>query len=425
KALLKRAKSKPLASFAKQAGAAAASAEEDAARFAGPMEAPAEVIAAANGLTAKDERRLTSAAPLIALIDQALEAAEDEEAREELWLLKADVAAYGLGTAEIHLRVNAAQVRNAARVDFDVDPDAGGFGRVAMGRAAAFADTIDPEQVNFASVFLEQATARRQMMLASQIRKHVDADAPIRFLIAETESPVTVLAALALARRYGVADGIDISPLFETPQALEAGGRLMEQLLDEPAYLAYAKARGRIALQIGFSDSGRFMGQIASGFAAERLQILVARALCRRDIRALEVVIFNTHGESMGRGAHPGGMAARLDYVLTPWVSARFAHERAPLVHETSFQGGDGLMHFGTQARADASVAAILASRLAAGAPTERDGFYIDLNFSWDFYRTLKDWHEHLREDPDHGAVLAALGRNLLFKTGSRPVKRA
>jgi phosphoenolpyruvate carboxylase len=416
--------SEPLAAFIGAVARAAARAEEEAARFAGVAGDPAATVDAANGLTRADDRRLVSAAPLIGMLDAAIAEAGDAEV-EAIWLLRADVASFGLGSAEVHLRVNASQVRNAARADFDIDPDVAGLGRVALSRAAEYAEAMELQRISFASVYLEQATARRQLMLAAQIRKHVDADAPIRFLIAETESPVTVLAAIALARRYGVADGVDISPLFETPEGLEGGGRLMEQLIDEPAYLAYARARGRAAIQIGFSDSGRYMGQLAAGFAAERLQILLARALARRDIRDLEVVVFNTHGESMGRGAHPGGMAERLRYVLTPWTAARFARERIRLTHETSFQGGDGLLHFGTGALAARAVSVVIAERLSPAEPSEADGFYADLNFSWDFYRALKSWHERLREHPDYAAVLAGLGRNLLFKTGSRPVKRS
>ncbi len=415
----------PLTAFAELA-ANAASHAEDAARLFGEAQSDvARVANASNMLTRADPRRLVSAEPLRVLLDEALESAADDACAQAIWLLRAEVAGFGLGTAEIHLRVNSAQVRNAARADFDIDPEAGGFGRVALDRAAELAAQVPVEAVNFASVFLEKATARRQMMLAAQIRKHIDADAPIRFLIAELESPVTILAAVFLARRYGVADAVDISPLFETPRGLEGGGRLIAQLLDEPAYLDYVRQRGRLSVQIGFSDAGRYMGQLPTSFAAERLQILIARALARRDIRDLEVVIFNTHGESMGRGAHPRDMPARLAHLLTPWTAARFAHERIALVHETSFQGGDGLMHFATAALAQRSLESILATRLSLGAPVANDRFYADLDFSWDFYRALKSWQEALSVDPDHGAVLAGLGPNMLLKTGSRPVKRA
>src|SRR5690606_11399309 len=93
----------------------------------------------------------------------------------------------------------------------------------------------------------------------------------------------------------------------------------------------------------------------------ERLHVLLSRALARRGVRDVEVVIFNTHGESMGRGAYPGTMQQRLDHVLTPWVRARFARDQAPIHAEVSFQGGDGYLHFQTPTLADATMRAIAA----------------------------------------------------------------
>ncbi len=43
------------------------------------------------------------------------------------------------------------------------------------------------------------------MMTIAQILKHVDGTHPVRFLIAETETGYTLLAALWLARHYGIA----------------------------------------------------------------------------------------------------------------------------------------------------------------------------------------------------------------------------
>lgn len=54
----------------------------------------------------------------------------------------------------------------------------------------------------------------------------MDSDTPIRMLIAECEEPQTVLAAaLYFARLFGIADKVDVSPLFETESAMEHGAR--------------------------------------------------------------------------------------------------------------------------------------------------------------------------------------------------------
>ena len=84
-------------------------------------------------------------------------------------------------------------------------------------------DTVQPVPVDFGALLVEQASAARLMMTVAQIVKHVDGSVPVRFLIAETETGYTLLAALWLARLFGVEQHIEISPLFETAEALEHG----------------------------------------------------------------------------------------------------------------------------------------------------------------------------------------------------------
>ena len=84
-----------------------------------------------------------------------------------------------------------------------------------------------------------------------------------------------------MARYYGVDDQLDISPLFETPHALRNGGRVVEQMLEQPAYRNHVKKRGVIAVQTGFSDAGRFMGQIAAVLAVEQVTISSRHGYCQ------------------------------------------------------------------------------------------------------------------------------------------------
>ena len=47
------------------------------------------------------------------------------------------------------------------------------------------------------------------------------------------------------------------------------------------------------------------------------------RALLLSFLTDVAALIFNTHGESMGRGAHPESMADRLSWPLSPWARRR------------------------------------------------------------------------------------------------------
>ncbi len=404
--------------------AAAMFAAQQTAAFGVDLNDPDLVVQAANLLTGSHPGRIVSLGQAIETLNRCIKATSAPDRRRALMLLRAEMRSCGLGVARIHLRVNAAQVRSALRADLGLDPDGGFMGRSALEVAAKKATETQKRAVNFGSVFLEKMTARRQFMLCAQILKHIDADTPIRFLIAECEAPATVMGAVYLARLYGVDDKIDISPLFETAQAIESGGRFIERLLKEQEYRDYVVKRGRVSIQIGFSDSGRFMGQCAAALAIERLQVLFARALSTANLSGVEALIFNTHGESMGRGAHAGNYSERLNHLVTPWVKSRFAKEKLALNTECSFQGGEGFLHFQTAALSTETVGMLWTDASQTPMPDTADQFYADINFSWDFYRNLKSWQETLFDLEEYHRVLTTLSNGLLFKTGSREVKR-
>ena len=185
--------------------------------------------------------------------------------------------------------------------------------------------------------------------MIAQILKHIDGTAPIRLLIAECENPFTVLAGVYLAKLYGVDNLVDVSPLLETEEALDHGARIISQLLKTRSYSKYIKKRGRLCVQTGFSDAGRFIGQIPAALAIERFHGQLADVV-RKDAPGTDitVLIFDTHGESMGRGAHPTSLRDRFEYVMTPWVRWRYRSFDIALHHEVSFQGGDGYVMFGS-----------------------------------------------------------------------------
>ena len=329
-----------------------------------------------------------------------------------------------LGTARIHLRLNAEQIRTVISRDLGLETENRDIGRSALKKLSELASVKTPHPVNFADLFLEQSTARRQFMMCAQLLKHIDADSTIRFLIAESENPATVMGALYLARQYGVDHQLDISPLFETPEALETGGRFIEQLLEEPEYMAYLKTRGYLSVQLGFSDAGRFIGQVSADMAIERIHNLISRAVAKADA-GLSLLIFNTHGESMGRGAWPGSFDQRFDHLLSHWTRQQSRDRGVPLRHEVSFQGGDGYLHFANETLATATYNAFADHLLSAPDDTSNDPFYQRTDLVWDFYRALRRWHERLFANPDYGHLLNDFATNFLVKAGSRQRRRS
>ena len=139
----------------------------------------------------------------------------------------------------IHFRVNSSQLHNALRRRIDPDGTLDLSSKGAISRLRELLAEATPLRVNFAALAIETSTAMRQFLVMAKILHHIDADAPIRMLIAECEQPQTVLAALYFAKLFGIDDKVDVSPLFETESALEHGGRFLEALLAEESYRAY------------------------------------------------------------------------------------------------------------------------------------------------------------------------------------------
>jgi phosphoenolpyruvate carboxylase len=394
-------------------------AAERARDFAGDLSAPDALSAAANRLTADDPRKLVTLEGFVARLEAA---AGDGERAVRLRTLAAAMRADGLGMGWIHFRVNAKQLHNAIRRRLDPEDalDLASKGAIAHLRKAIA--EARPLRANFAALAIESSTAIRQFLAMQQILHHIDADAPIRMLVAECEEPTTVLAALYFARLFGITDKVDVSPLLETEHTLEHGARLFDALLAEPEYRAYARARGRVSIETGFSDAGRFVGQIPAALAIERLQGRLAQAMAANGLTDVAALVFNTHGESMGRGAHPCSLAERLAWPLSRWARGQYARAGIALEPEVSFQGGDGYLFFATPELALATLTRIIAAQ------PEPDGgddpFYTRTDLSLDFYRAVRDHqHAHL-ESRTYARAVTAFGLGLLNATGSRVSRR-
>jgi len=392
--------------------------------FAGELSDPEALSAVANRMTASDPAKLLSLKPLIEQLESEARDADTTQAIA-LKTLAAAMRADGLGAGWIHFRVNASQLHNAIRRVIDPDGALDLASRGALFRLRELVAGAKPHRSNFAALAIESSTAIRQFLAMAQILGHIDADAPIRMLIAECEQPSTILAALYFARLFGIEDKVDVSPLFETETALEHGGRLLDALLAEESYQDYVRKRGRVAIQTGFSDAGRFVGQVPASLAIERLQGRLAEAMAANGLTYVAALIFDTHGESMGRGAHPGSFADRLAWPLSPWARRRFVRAGITLEPEVSFQGGDGYLFFATPELALATlsrIAAIHPAETDPDAPT--DPFYRRTDLSLDFYRAIRDHqHQHL-ESRTYARAITAFGLGLLNPTGSRVSRR-
>ncbi len=128
------------------------------------------------------------------------------------------------------------------------------------------------------------------------------------YIVSMTRSPDDLLRVLVLAREAGLVDlsgkkpksRIDVVPLFETLDDLDHAPLIMGALLDDPVYARQLEARGRRQeVMIGYSDSGKDAGIIASSWALYRAQESLSDLFREAGI---ELRLFHGRGGSVGRG---------------------------------------------------------------------------------------------------------------------------
>lgn len=390
--------------------------------FANEPSDPEAISRAANALAGDHPAKITSLAHVVEALELTARDADPGFARSLLTLVCA-MKADGLGMGGVQFRVNASQLHNAIRQRIDHENTLDLASKTALIRLRSLLDEVQPLRTSFAALAIENTTAVRQFLAMAQILEHIDSDAPIRMLIAECEDPQTVLAALYFARLFALEKKIDVSPLFETESAMEHGERFLDVLLAEPAYQAYARGRGRLAIQTGFSDAGRFIGQLPAALAIERLHGRLAETIAKHGLNDVAALIFNTHGESMGRGAHPGGIMDRQTYPMSCWARSRFAEANIRIELESSFQGGDGYLYFRTPQLALATLTRIAEAETRL-ADREEDPLYTHTDISLDFYRGIRRVQRGFMDSRTYARSITAFGLGLLNETGSRKARR-
>ena len=122
-------------------------------------------------------------------------------------------------------------------------------------------------------------------------------------ILAGTETPDDILALFALARARGAFDAgpMQIVPLLESASALAAAVPFAETLLATPAFRAHVAACGDVwEVMLGYSDTTKLAGIVASMWAIYRAQVELTEVAARYGVR---MRFFHGRGGSVGRGA--------------------------------------------------------------------------------------------------------------------------
>lgn len=171
-------------------------------------------------------------------------------------------------------------------------------------------------------------------------------DAIQSYIISGTESASDLLEVLLLMKETRLASPggsearLRIAPLFEEGATLRESGLTMAKLLDAPAYhKALESSGGTQEIMIGYSDSNKDVGYLASSWGLQQAQADLASMLEERHV---PFIFFHGRGGSIGRGGGPTNIAilslprdtVRGRIKITEQgevVSARYATE--PIAH--------------------------------------------------------------------------------------------
>ncbi|HEY2145160.1 MAG TPA: phosphoenolpyruvate carboxylase [Steroidobacteraceae bacterium] len=134
-----------------------------------------------------------------------------------------------------------------------------------------------------------------------------------QYIVSGTHGPEDVLAVLLLARWADITDKrtgecpLDVAPLLESIESLEAAGEVLRALHAEPAYRSHLSSRAnRQMVVIGYSDTNKQGGIAASRWA---LQVAQVQLLDAARAAGISVSIFHGRGGTPARG---GGRTEHL-----------------------------------------------------------------------------------------------------------------
>ncbi|MEA2299999.1 MAG: phosphoenolpyruvate carboxylase [Solirubrobacteraceae bacterium] len=133
------------------------------------------------------------------------------------------------------------------------------------------------------------------------------------YVVSGTSGPADLLEVLLLMKenRLSKAGGegamLHVVPLFESGETLEAAAETMGTLLDMPVYRAALRSvHDEQEIMVGYSDSNKDVGYVASGWAIYRAQISLAELMSRHGITW---TFFHGRGGAVGRGGGPSNVA--------------------------------------------------------------------------------------------------------------------
>jgi phosphoenolpyruvate carboxylase len=146
-------------------------------------------------------------------------------------------------------------------------------------------------------------------VLASQLARHGNAGLGA-LIVSMTRGVADLLTVYLLAREAGLMEMTDeglrcplpVVPLFETMDDLENAPGIVEEFLSHPVTVRSLRKGGDFQMMLGYSDSNKDCGILASQWALHQAQVDLSEVCAKHGVRP---VFFHGRGGTVGRGAGP------------------------------------------------------------------------------------------------------------------------
>jgi phosphoenolpyruvate carboxylase len=233
-------------------------------------------------------------------------------ARGRLRLLRRAVDCFGFHLARLDIRQNSAvHERTVAELLDAANP---GMSYLALGEEARVALLINelrdarPLTSSFVKYSDETVGELAVFHAAADAHSKFGADVIPQCIISMCQGMSDMLEVALLLKEGGLVDpkgrsAINIVPLFETIEDLQACAGIMDRMLSLHDYRKYVDSRGSVQeVMLGYSDSNKDGGFVTSGWELYKAEISLVEVFERHGVR---LRLFHGRGGSVGRGGGP------------------------------------------------------------------------------------------------------------------------
>jgi len=238
-----------------------------------------------------------------------------------------------------------------------------------------------------------------------------------RYIISNNQTALNVMQLFAMLKIVAFKDDltVDVAPLFETIPDLEDAPRVMEQLYQNPEYMAHLKARGnKQDIMLGFSDGTKDGGYLMANWGIYKAKELLTEMSRKYGITA---IFFDGRGGPPARG---GGKTHNFYSSLGPTIEDKEV--------QITIQGQTVSSNFGTLNSSQYNLEQLITSGLKNRIDGEKNKLsdndrFVMNELAVSSYETYKDFKSHPMFIP-YLERMSTLKYYAKTNIGSRPSKR-